>query len=84
MNALDFLKDIAENAPVDRAGSWLIEASGEFPELFDLVIDNLDADPLTVKQLIVSKYPLAFGIFAIDSADDWIQKLQAFFKMRGY
>lgn len=85
MNPSDFLMEVVQNAPVERAAGWLVEAADEYPELFSLITDNLDATPAEIKALIWQKYPLGgMMISNIATADEWIVNLQKFFKEKGF
>ena len=80
MNIFEIMADIANNAPVDRAGAWLLQAADDYPELFNALTSNLDASPSEVKRKIVEQYPMAGLIYMYPGADEWITNLQEFFK----
>lgn len=76
----EILESVRTNAPVDRAGFLLIEAANEYPELFDAIINNLDAPPETVMKQITAVYPLATVITFNSNWRGWVINLQKFFK----
>lgn len=85
MNITELLQDIANNAPVDRAGAWLELAAQDYPELSAALLDNLHGSPKVVIDALVVRYPLAgLAICFVPTAPDWIARLQAWFIERGY
>lgn len=82
MNLAEIINDIAANAPVDRAGNWLLLASKEHPDLFSALTDNLNAPPSTVITKLSAKYPLACVLTFMPTAEQWIAQLQQWFKER--
>ena len=80
INFQEILENVRTNAPVDRAGFLLIEAANEYPQLFDAIINNLDAPPETVMQQITAVYPLATVITFNSNWRGWVINLQKFFK----
>ena len=80
INFQEILENVRTNAPVDRAGFLLIEAANEYPQLFDAIINNLDAPPETVMKQITAVYPLATVITFNSNWRGWVINLQKFFK----
>ena len=76
----EILESVRTNAPVDRAGFLLIEAANEYPQLFDAIINNLDAPPEAVMKQISAVFPLATIITFSSNWREWIINLQKFFK----
>lgn len=76
----EIIADIVANAPVDRAGNWLIAASDEFPEIFKAITEHLNDSPREVLLQLCKVYPAAFGLYLVPSVYDWIERLQIFFR----
>lgn len=80
INFQEILQNVQSNAPVDRAGFILIEAANEYPELFNALIDNLDAPPEEVMRQVTAVYPIATVLTFSSNWRAWVINLQQFFK----
>ena len=80
INFQEIMENVRSNAPVDRAGFLLIEAANEYPQLFDAIINNLDAEPEAVTREITAAFPIATVLTFHANWRDWIINLQKFFK----
>ena len=80
MELQDLIQDVIANAPVDRAGNWLLEASDEFPEIFSSVMEHLNDSPREVLLHLCKAYPAALGLYLVPGVYGWIERLQMFFK----
>ena len=78
----DIIADIVANAPVDRAGNWLLEAGNEFPEIFSALTEHLNDSPREVLMHLCKVYPAAFGLYLVPDVYGWIERLQKFFRER--
>lgn len=86
MNITELLQDIANNAPVDRAGAWLELAAEDNPEIFSALLNNLHKPPQDViDALATGKYAFAaLALSCMSDSHDWIARLQKWFIERGY
>jgi len=80
MELMDLLRDVVNNAPVDRAGNWLLQAAEDYPDLFKAITENLNEKPEVVIDKLAQAYPLAVALKFTPSAREWIANLQTFFK----
>ena len=82
MELQDLINEVVANAPVDRAGNWLIEASHEFPELFAVITEHVDAPPSALLSQVCKVYPVAMGLCFLPHSLGWIAQLQKFLRDR--
>lgn len=76
MTIFDFISDLQNNAPPDRAGQWLRTNAPEYPELASAIHDNLHAAPVEVIHAIARHWPIANIYARHQNALNFIQSLQ--------
>ena len=80
----ELLAAIAANAETDRLGTYLEIAAEDYPQISGPLLENLDAPPGKIIDLICQRFPMAYALKFLPHTESLIARLQVWFKERGY
>jgi hypothetical protein len=74
----DFIRDVINDAPIDRASVWLRHAAKEYPGLTAEIRESfrLNETPQQVIERIARRFPAAYALMLYPKARVFIGKLQ--------